>query len=162
MRSSIVLQFVFCTFVRLVFKPLHFLLQPHPPSDGLLPNTPLFLKIHKYLLFGWEVDRRCELLIAISICNHAKVSFICELLTLVHKSVLFYLADSAAISFLGNITHALISVVVIAAFLNDVLDDRVLNQCPPVFFGEQADTGVKPVGNCEAVAMRIDVALLWN
>lgn len=125
-------------------------------------HAPVFLKIRKYLLFGQEADRCRALLIANTICDHASIPVTRDLLTLLHESVPLSLADGAAIGTLSIITNALMAGVKDEAFFNDVLEKRVLAQCPHGCFEEQVGHDARAIGIRDAVAVKIDVGLVWD
>lgn len=125
-------------------------------------HAPVFLKIRKRLLFGQDVDIRHALLVANTICTHADLPVVRELLALLHETVSFSLSDGAAVTTLGIVANALVAGVVDVAFFSAVLKDRVLTQCPPGCFEENVGNDARAVGIRDALAVKIDVALLWN
>lgn len=131
-------------------------------NSSAAEHAPVFVKMRKYLLFGQEFDRHRALLVANTICTHASLPVVRELLTLLHESVSYSLADGAAIATLAIVTYSVMRGISDTSFLKTVLSSRVMEQCPSGCFEEQPDNDARAVGISDAVAVKIDVGLIWN
>lgn len=139
--------------------------QKNENSDTASDNpawNQLFIKVRKGLLFGQQGDQMPAIELAADIIQNAPRPVVREILSILHESVPSSLAGSTAIDLLALYKQAVLCGAVEKHFVESFFGSRIASQCPAGFYDEEPDLDAHSIGIQDAVAVKIDVGLIWN